>query len=56
MAKDDKLYVFVSIKKKLEVDYYLNNKFVGFKIALDGKLCNLGNLEPCDANLIKIRN
>ena len=32
------------------------NKFSNYKIALNGKFCNIGKLEPCDSNLIKIRN
>jgi len=56
LAKENKLYIFVDLKKNQEVQYFLLSKLSGYRVALSGKLCNLGKLEPCDSNLIKIRN
>ncbi len=55
MAKENKLYVFIELKKNYAVEYFFQNKISNFRIAFKGKLCNLGKIEPYDQNLVKIR-
>ena len=55
MAKENKLYVFIELKKNYAVEYFFQNKISNYRIALNGKLCNIGKIEPYDQNLVKIR-
>jgi hypothetical protein len=56
MAKESKLYIYIDILENAEIEYFMLNKISNYKVALNGKLCNIGKLEPCDNNLVKIRD